>query len=347
MPSSSNSFKKAFRHHQARVWKWRDDFLSRRPHRSFRLTRRRDTRRSLQLPGYFAFTGQVIRHLWSQRRVFFPLLVVYVLALFFFVGIGSQEVYATLLSTLQETGSEIAGGNPGQLIEAGVIFLSIASTGLTGELSEGQQIYSVILLLLIWLTTVWILRAQFAGKVVKLRDALYSAGSPIVATALIAIVLIIQLLPIAFAAIAYSAAETSGLLTGGVEAMLFWITAALLATLSLYWLSATFFALIIVTLPGMYPIKALRTAGDMVVSRRLRLLLRFVWMIVVVSLALAIILIPIIALDAWLKSVWPVIEWLPIVPVSLAIVSAAGVIFSASYIYMLYRKVVDDDALPA
>lgn len=129
--------------------------------------------------------------------------------------------------------------------------------------------------------------------------------------------------------------------------MLFWIAAGLLTLLSIYWISSTFFALIVVTLPGMYPMQALRTAGDMVVGRRLRILLRLLWMGLGLVLAWALVLIPFILFDGWLKGVWPQIEWLPIVPVVLLLMSTATVVWTAAYIYLLYRKVVDDDAKPA
>jgi hypothetical protein len=45
-------------------------FMSRRPHRSFRRTLRRDYRRSLKLPGYIAFTIFVNKTLLRFRRTF-------------------------------------------------------------------------------------------------------------------------------------------------------------------------------------------------------------------------------------------------------------------------------------
>jgi hypothetical protein len=129
--------------------------------------------------------------------------------------------------------------------------------------------------------------------------------------------------------------------------MLFWIAASLLTILSLYWLTSTLFALIVVTLPGTYPFKALRIAGDMVVGRRVRLLVRVLWMLVVLAVAWFIVLVPFILLDTWLKGMWPTIEWVPIIPVVLLIVSSISVMWVASYVYLLYRKVIEDDAKPA
>jgi hypothetical protein len=346
MPVRS-SFRASYQKTKKRTQQKVREFLDRRPHRSFQRTRRRDYSRSLQLPGYVSFTLQVNKKVWRLRKTFLLLAAVYILLTVVLVGLGSQQAYSSLAETLRETGAEVFEGNWGQIGQAGLLFASLASSGLTGTLTEAQQIYAGLLVLLTWLTTVWILRHSLAGHTVKLRDALYNAGSPIVSTFLVGLVLAVQLLPLAIAIIGYAAASASGLLDGGIEAMLFWLTAGLLAVLSLYWITSTFVALVIVTLPGMYPLRALRSAGDIVVGRRLRILLRIVWMTAAVVVAWALILIPFILLDGGLKQLWPAIEPVPIIPTVLLALGTLSIIWTASYIYLLYRKVVEDDAQPA
>ena len=337
------AFKRPFQLLAARV----KDFMSRRPHRSFRRTRRRDYSRSLKLPGYIAFTVSVNKTLLRFKGAFIWLAAVYAVLLIVLVGLGSQETYVALTDTLKETGSEIFQGNIGQLGQAALLFVTIGSVGLTGSPTEAQQVYTVITGLLVWLTTIWLLRNLLAGHKVKLRDGLYSAGSPIVATFMVTFVLALQLIPAGIAVLGYSAAVSTGLLSSGVEAMLFWIAAGLLVVLSLYWIVSTFFALIIVTLPGMYPGRALRTAGDMMVGRRLRILLRLAWLALMVLLAAALTLVPIILLTLGLTNIWPAVANVPIVPMALMLFGVGAFIWSASYVYLLYRKVVDDDAKPA
>lgn len=329
------------------IKKTSDTYLARRPHRSFRRTRRRDYQRSLKLPGYFAFTRMVNKSLLSHKKTFIGLAVLYAILTAILVGIGSQDTYATLTSTLQQTGSDIFKGNLGQIGQAALLFVSIGSTGLSGTPTEAQQIFIIVIGLLVWLTTVWLHRNFNAGHAVRLRDGLYNAGAPIISTLVIAIVFALQLIPLALAIIGYAAASTSGLLAGGVAAMLFWFAAALLAMVSLYWITSTFFALIVVTLPGMYPGQALKTAGDMMVGRRLRVLLRILWMLVCMFIIAAIVLIPFILIDTILSNVWPAVSTIPIIPVVLMLVSVVVFIWAASYIYLLYRKVIDDDAKPA
>jgi len=322
-------------------------FMARRPHRSFQLTRRRDYRRSLQLPGYIAFTATVNKTLWRNRKIFLLFAAVYAVLSIVLIGIGSQETYSTLTSTLRDTGSEVFEGDFAELGKASLLFVSVVSTGLTGAPTEAQQIYTVILGLMVWLVSVWVLRNVLAGHRVRLRDGLYNAGAPIIATFLVGIVFVIQLIPIGIAVLGFTAANNTGLLVGGVESMLFWFVAALLTVLSLYWTTSTFFAMVIVTLPGMYPFKALKVAGDMVVGRRLRILLRMVWMLVVIAITWSIILLLLILLDSGLKQLWSAIEWVPIIPVAMLLLGIATIIWSSSYVYLLYRRVVDDDAKPA
>jgi hypothetical protein len=323
-------------------------FLARRPHRSFQRTYRRDYVRSLDMPGYWSFTNHVRKVLWGNRKLFLYMALAYMVATIAITNLSSEDLYVQMRETVNESGTEMFNGFWGELGKAGLLLVG----GVTGSynataITTETQIYIGVMAMLTWLTTVWLLRAILAGRKPKMRDGLYNAGAPIVSTFLVLCVLILQLLPLALALFGYNSALASGLLEGGVEAMLFWSVAAMLFILSLYWITSTFIALVVVTLPGMYPLQALRTAGDLVVGRRVRILLRTLWMIIMIVIAWVLIAIPIILFDAWLKSVWLAIAWLPLVPVTLLILGSITIVWAASYIYLLYRRIVEDDALPA
>lgn len=321
-----------------------NDFLSRRPHRSFKITRRRDYVRSLKLPGYFAFTNYVRKTLWKNRNTFLLLALIYAIITAIMVGIVSQATYKTLTDTLRTTSGGLFEGGWGEIGKAGLLYLTAITGGMSQSLTDVQQVYTGIITLLTWLTSVWLLRNILAGHKVKVRDGLYSAGAPILSTFIVALLLVVQLLPFAIALIGYSAAASTGLLNNGIEAMMFWLAAGLLCMLSLYWITSTIFALIIITLPGMYPYQAIKAAGDLVVGRRLKILLRFLWMALTVAVTWAIIMIPIILFDSWIKNVWPTIDWLPTVPIVLLALGALTIVWVSSYVYLLYRKVVADGA---
>lgn len=330
--------------YMARRWK---QYLKRRPHRSFRLTRRRDYKRSLVLPGYWSFTNQVRAMLWKNKKLFGSLVAVYFLVTLAIYGFTQQETYATLSSTLSETGGQVFTGNWGKVGEAGLLLVTSITTGLTPNVTEAQSVLGGLTVFFAWLATVWALRNIMAGRSIRARDAIYSSGAPVLSTVIVAFFIAVQLLPGAVALLVYNTAIATGFIEGGVEAMAFWIGIVLLVALSLYWITSTVIALVVVTLPGMYPFQAIRTAGDLVIGRRLRILFRILWAVILTVILWLLILIPIILLDGWVKKAWPVIDWLPIVPSSLLFISAVTIISLAAYVYMLYRKVVDDDARPA
>lgn len=330
-----------------RFFAWRKSLKPRTPHRSFRRTYRRDYVRSLELPGYIAFTVEVWRTLWRYKVTFGTLVVVYALLSGLLVGLASQSTYTQLSELIRTTGGEVFEGSVGKLGEAGVLLVTGLSGGINPTMSESQQLMGSFLVLLIWLTTVWLLRAFLAGHTPRLKDGFYNSGAPLIPTLLLGIVLMLQLIPAAIAAIGISAAMPTGLISEGIEGMLFWAVVLLLVMLSLYWVTSTLIALVVVTLPGMYPLRALTTAHELVVGRRMRIVLRIVWLFCVTLVLWAVTLIPIIIFDAWIKGVWEAIEWVPVVPVALLVASSASVVWIASYVYLLYRKVVDDDAAPA
>ncbi len=228
----------------------------------------------------------------------------------------------------------------------GVLVSQVASTG-SGSAGSSQQILGILIGLFTWLSAVWLLRNILAGRRPRVRDGLYASGGPVIALLILACTLLIQFIPAMASFVIYSAADSSGLLDQTVMLMLFGGAAVLLSVLSLYWATATFFAMIIVTLPGMYPMQALKLAGDIVTGRRIRILLRLLWALLLVLVVWVVILIPTILLDGTLKSALPGLEWLPLVPLVALGLMTFSIIMTSSYVYIFYRKVVEDDSAPA
>lgn len=260
-------------------------------------------------------------------------------------GLISQDTYAKVNDAIKQSVGEVLSGSWVTLSQtAGVFFATMINPA---SLAADQQVYMVLLGLLVWLTTVWLLREIMVGRKPKMRDGLYRSGAPIVPTTIIMFVMLIQSIPILFVLLAYSALASFEFFTQGFGALLFWTAAVLITVMSLYWMVASFFAMVIVTLPGMYPMQALRAAGDLVVGRRLRILLRLVWLLLLTLLSWIIVVVPVMLLDSWLKGVWPAISWVPVVPIVIVFIGSLSLVWAATYIYLLYRKVVDDGASPA
>lgn len=321
-------------------------FKARRPHRSFRRTRRRDYVRSWKMPGYVAFTAHVAKVLFRYRKVFGWQIVVYTLLMIAVGALTTQYAYSQATELLSEVGGDIIEGTWGKVGETALLLVG-AFSGWPSHLTTDQQIYLGIASVMIWLTTVWLLREMLAGRTPKFRDGLYSSGAPIMPSLILVLVLLLQLIPMGIMALVYTALKSVGLLADGFSNMLIGVAAAVVAALVLYWIVSTFIALVVVTLPGVYPLQALRAAGDLVIGRRLRIMYRLVWSAIVTGLAWVVVMVPIMIADNAAKSAW---EWLgsvPIVPAAVALMTAVTVTWWAAYIYLMYRKIVADDAKPA
>lgn len=321
--------------------------MARRPHRSFRMTRRRDYKRSLKLPGYWSFTNYVRATLWQNKLLFGGLVLTYMMLTIVITGYDSQTAYSNLATTIKSTGGDLFTGNWGAIGQAGIVVASAATAGLNQNPSDVQKVLAGLVGFFAWLATVWLLRNTLAGHHPKLRDGLYNSGAPILATLLVGLIVVLQVLPASLAIIIYNAASYSGLMDSAATAVMVWAGIVLLTLLSIYWISSSLIALVIVTLPGMYPLHAIRAAGDLVVGRRLRILFRLAWLLFVIVVTWAIIVIPVVLFDDWIKQIVPAISWLPLVPLTVFTMSSVTLVFAASYIYLLYRRVVDDDAAPA
>lgn len=318
--------------------------LQERVNRSFRLTKRRDLTRELDLPGFFKFNNQVISFILKNRKIFLSLVLFSSISAFLLFGMSSQENYSKLVDTMASTSGDFFDSAFGKVESAGILFAVAVSGGISPEITEAQQIFAVIVMLITWLTTVWLSRNILAGNKVKLRDGLYSAGSPIIATLCLVMLAFVQLIPVGIAGFGYSAAAATGLLNGGVEAMMFWMAAAMLTLLSLSWLTSTFFALIIITIPGVYPMKALSVAKSLVFGRRIRIMMRLIWLSLSTFLGWVIVLLPVILIDMLIRKTWSGVSSLPIIPVLILAMSSATVVWFSVYIYMLYRKIVDNES---
>lgn len=315
------------------------------PHKSFRRTYRRDYTRALPLPGYWAMTLYVVGILRRNKKLFGLLALTYAILTSALVGIASQDVYSQVSDTFRQFSGTLFDDQWSVVTQTTMLLGAALGGSLSGTLTDVQWMYECILLLMVWLTTIWLLRAVLAGRAPKLRDGIYHSGAPIVPTFLVGLVLFLQLIPAAIAALGLYAALPSGILDSGVAAMLLSIAGLLLVVLSLYWITGTLVALVVVTLPGMYPFEALRTAAEIVSGRRIRILLRLLWVGFTTFALWLVVMLPVVLLDALIKNTWPVTQSVPIVPLALLAVSSILTIWAASYVYLLYRKVVDSDAV--
>lgn len=274
------------------------------------------------------------------------MIILYALIIIFLGIITSQSTYDSIGKLVSESLGKIFDGGVGQLLNAGMLTFSSLAIDTTSLRAE-QGVMLALLVLMTWLTAVWLMREILLGLKPKLRDGLYNATAPLISTSVVLLILLIQLSPVGIMALAYSALVSVHILTEGFGMMLFGLLAASVLTLVLYWVTSTIIALVVVALPGMYPLRAIQAASDLVVGRRLRIMLRIVWAFVYSSVIWCVVMVSLVLLERGLSSKLKWLESVPIVPFAGAFMMALLFVWLAAYIYLLYRKVVADDAKPA
>lgn len=311
------------------------------PHRSFRRSYHEDYARDLSAPGLLHHAMTTFQVIFKNWRLFLPLIILIALLNILLVGLMSEETYTQFQDTLDES---LDGTNIGQVARAGLLLISTVTTGgLTQGASEVQQVFGFLLFVVLWLTTIYILRHRLAGHKLKLRDALYNALTPFISTLLIALTILVELIPIAIVVITYSAAVATNFLATPFYALVFFIFAALMIILSVYLVSGTLVALIAVSAPGLYPVVAIRTANDLIISRRIRWIIRVLFLFVVFAIIWVVIMLPLILLDLWLKNIWSWTEGIPFVSLMLLIMSVFSAVYITTYLYLFYRHMLNFD----
>ncbi len=310
-------------------------------HKSFKRSYREDYARELKVPGVLAHIFETFKIIFKNWRIFLPFLILIVAANALIVGVMSQSTYSEFQKAIEDTSHSLAGGEVGNVGKAALLLISTITTGgFKLELSETEGVYAVIIFLVVWLVTIFLLRHILAGNKIKLRDGLYNAGSPIISTLMIFIVVFFECIPIFIYIIAQSAAIQTGFLETPFYALVFFIFSALMFLISGYLLSSSLIALIAVTAPGLYPMRALDAASDLMAGRRFKFIIRIICLIIAVGIMWGVVLVPVILFDLWMKT----FEWaagIPFVPIMLITMMVFTEIYLTSYLYLYYRWMLD------
>ncbi len=311
------------------------------PHKSFKRSYREDYKRELAVPGIMYHIFATFKIIFKNWKLFLPLLVIAVVLNAVFVGIMSESNYAQFQDILDETSVQVAGGDIGNVAKAGLLLISTVTTGgLSGDSSEAAAVFGVIIFLIVWLVTIFLLRHRLANHKIKLRDGLYNALTPLISTFLVFVVAVIQCIPIFILIVVYSAAIQTEFLTTPFYALVFFIFAAMMILLSGYLLSSSLIAFVAVSAPGLYPIKALHTASDLMMGRRVKFVIRLLALILALAVVWVIVMLPLILFDLWMKT----FEWtegIPFVPICLTIMTCFTFIYVTAYLYLYYRWMLD------
>jgi hypothetical protein len=289
--------------------------------------RRLKTRQnSFRLPNVWQLTRQTAETLWQHRKLFIGITLTYgLLNLILVQGLANSTNVASLKTEL----NQVFTGHLGSVASSLSIFVVLVG-GAGNSSSQTAGAYQLFLALITSLAVIWALRQILAGGKIRIRDAYYRGMYPLIPFILVLIVVGLQLIPLLIGSLLYGTVTTNGIAVSGAEKALWALLYAVLALLSLYLISASLFALYIVTLPDMTPLKALRSARELVRRRRWTVLRKVLWLPLLLLVVAAIIMVPIII---WLT---PLAQWVFFLLTMFALVAVHA------YMYTLYRELLND-----
>lgn len=273
------------------------------------------------LPGSFRLTGRSYRIIRNNWQVLGGIVLVYlILNIVFASGLSG------ISSNFNDIKSDLNGNGIGKAI-GGFLGL-VGSSGSSGSATGGTL--QSVLFVLESLVIIWALRHLLSGQKFSVKQAWYSAMTPLIPFLLVIFVIIIQLLPVTIGAVVVGIVTQSVFVSAGLAEIISVIALIMLAIWSAYMVSSSIFAFYIVTLPQMQPRQALRSARDLVAFRRLLVLRKVLFLPIIILLAMAIIMVPLIL---WLTVVVPYVFYVLIM---------LAILFMHTYMYSLYRSLLDD-----
>lgn len=275
------------------------------------------------LPSAWSIMKASSRHLYAHKKLFLGITVVYMLLSIVLVR---GFLVTSDVSIAKDAVQELFHGTTGQIAGALTVFSLLMQSN--SAASEAAAVYQSIIVVIMSLVTIWALRQTHAGKTVALREAMYNATYPLVQFVLVLLVLGMQLLPILVANFLYGATVSGGVAVTAIEIALWTLLSFLLILWSLYMISASAFALYIITLPDMTPVVALKSAKNLVQLRRWAVMRKVLFLPVFIVVAVMLVMLPIIMFIT------------PAAEIIFLILSAGVVAFSHSYMYSLYRELL-------
>lgn len=279
-----------------------------------------------KLPSAYSLFRKTVDLLLANRRLFAGITAVYVLLTLVLVRGFSSGIN---LASVKETLPEIYGGDIGLIGTTFTLFGTLLSSGNGATTSEGS-VYQSMLLVIVSLATIWGLRQVTSGQKPRVRDTFYKGLYPLVPLVLVLLVIGVQLLPMAIGGWLYSAVVVGGI-AGTLVEKIFWVLLVfLLVLLSLYMVSSSLFALYIVALPDMTPMRALRSARQLALHRRWTILRKILFLPFSLLLLSGLIMLPFIVL------VPAIAAWV------FLILSLFGWIVALTYMYLLYRELLNE-----
>lgn len=290
-------------------------------YKSFKLSKRIKNEHTKKLPGIVKLVKLSLKPLKMNKKLFFGfILLQFILSIVFVIGVDSVYNFLSVKENAQNTFAEADGKYAQSFALLGYV-IGLSTKGTASNLQ-------FFLTLIFSLAIIWSIRQVLAGEHIVLKQAFYQGMYPIIPFLLVLLVIGLQLVPFSIGNFLITAVISGGLAASLAEQFIWWLVFGLLALLSLYMLMSSIFALYMVTLPDMTPLKALRSARRLVMHRRIGIGLRLLGL-------------PFLAVLAYMLVMLPLILILPVLVVPIfAFLNSFGLFFVHSYIYNLYRELL-------
>lgn len=280
----------------------------------------------VKIPSVGQITKSAAITLWAHKRLFISITLIYgLLNMILVQGLAS----GTDVGEIKEQLNKVFEGQFKELASSLSIFaLLVSSAGESSNQTAGA--YQLFIALISSLAIIWALRQVKLGSSIRVRDAFYRGMYPLIPFILVLLVIGLQLIPLIIGSALYNIVLTNGIAVQLVEQVLWAAMFGVLALTSLYMLSSSLFALYIVTLPNMTPLKALRSARKLVKHRR--------WIVLRKVLSLPVILLVVVGLIM----VPTIIILTPVAQFMFFVLTMFSLVAIHAYMYTLYRELLNE-----
>lgn len=279
-----------------------------------------------KLPNVIQIAKRCVDIIWDNKKLFIAICVTYgILNLILVQGLANGNDVSSLKSDITKG----FHGHIGSLFSSvGVFAVLLSSSGNSSSQTAGA--YQIFLFIIISLAIIWTLRQIQSGHKVRMRQAFYQGMSPLIPFLLVLAMFCLQLIPVVVGSGVYGLAISSATAINLFEKSIFFVIFLLTVIWSGYLTISTLFAFYIVTLPDMTPLKALRSAKQLVKKRRLLLLRKMIGLPIMLLLVTAAIMTPIILLATGLA------QWI------FFILTTITLLIIHTYMYTLYRELLNE-----
>lgn len=292
-------------------------------YKTLHLTKR--IKHPVKLPSTWKLAKTATKLIFRHWRLIGGILIIYeILNMVLVRGLSG----GTDVSQLKDALDSLFSGFVGHLTSGLTIFALLVGTSTATSGANGAAAYQSLLVLMVSLALVWSYRQLLANKKIRIRDAYYKGMYPMVPVILVLLVVSLQLIPLLLGAWMYGTVTQNGIASDTLQHVLWAILFILLALLSLYMISSSIFALYVATLAEMTPMRALRSARELVRFRRWTVMRKVLFLPLWLVIVGALIMLPVIFI------VPVAAQWI------FFVVAMVGLAFGHAYMYTLYRELL-------